>query len=399
MVSKHAHHSSERADICWRRIILEGAKSLLIWFDDNITHAVTKYVDRCLRFHRFGFIEGKTSPLNCFMELLHIFIMFLLVSPCYCNVVQIWEGVLESFPIDHLVHRSLEHGNSAGHTKTYTTELVESLIDFKTCVLPIRFCYWHLVIGTFQVKCWVHFVGCQIVYHIVISRKRVGIKVCVLIDSLRIVYAKSLFCVPIQWVFRHNHLCTPRRRTDLNNTLGEKLRNLWLNEILVMLAETPGFTGDTLAIRKYIWEERWLVDCSCRDGTDWCWVLNNQLRFTSSKCNGDPVVFFLEVMAEDDVTTKVFENTKACACVDMLIEIDVCKTVANDVCSVHTTRNWNLTKEHWPNESYWPRWATSKDTEGDCQRDCWCTVCDLSTILWGRNCPIRLANSTNICNI
>ena len=37
-------------------------------------------------------------------------------------------------------------------------------------------------------------------------------------------------------------------------------------------------------------------------------------------------------MAEDDVTTKVFENTKACACVDMLIGVDVCKTVANDVC-------------------------------------------------------------------
>ena len=37
-------------------------------------------------------------------------------------------------------------------------------------------------------------------------------------------------------------------------------------------------------------------------------------------------------MAEDDVTTKVFENTEACACVDMLIEVDVCKTVANDVC-------------------------------------------------------------------
>ena len=34
-------------------------------------------------------------------------------------------------------------------------------------------------------------------------------------------------------------------------------------------------------------------------------------------------------MAEDDVTMKVFENTKACACVDMLIEVDVCKTVVN----------------------------------------------------------------------
>ena len=70
---------------------------------------------------------------------LHIFIMFLLVSYCYCNVVQIWEGVPESFLIDYLVHRSLEHGNSVGHTKRYTTELVESPIDFKTCVLPIRF--------------------------------------------------------------------------------------------------------------------------------------------------------------------------------------------------------------------------------------------------------------------
>ena len=73
-------------------------------------------------------------------------------------------------------------------------------------------------------------------------------KVCVLIDGLRIVYAKSLF-VPI-WVFRHNHLCTPRRSTDLNNTLGEKLRNLLLNEILVILAETPGFSGDRFAVRQ-----------------------------------------------------------------------------------------------------------------------------------------------------
>ena len=39
-------------------------------------------------------------------------------------------------------------------------------------------------------------------------------------------------------------------------------------------------------------------------------------------------MFFLEVMAEDDVTTKVFEDTMACACVDMLIEVDVCKTVS-----------------------------------------------------------------------
>ena len=93
IVSKHAHYSTERAYICWKRIVMEGAKSLLFWFDDAITHTVTKYVDRCPRFHRLGFIGGKTSPLNCFMELLHIFIMFLLVSPCYCNVVQIWEGV------------------------------------------------------------------------------------------------------------------------------------------------------------------------------------------------------------------------------------------------------------------------------------------------------------------
>ena len=115
-----------------------------------------------------------------------------------------------SFLFDHLVHRSLEHGNSVGHTKRYTTELVESPIGFKTCVLPITFFYWHLVLNTFEVKCLVHFVGCQIVYHIVNLRKRVSIKFCVLIDSLRLVYAKSLF-VPIQWVFRHNHLCTPRR--------------------------------------------------------------------------------------------------------------------------------------------------------------------------------------------
>ena len=111
------------------------------WFDDTITHTVAKYVDRCLRFHRLGFIEGKTSPLNCFMERLHIFIMFLLVSHCYCNVFQLWEGVVESFLIDYLVHRSLEHGNFVGHTKRYTTELVESPIGFKTCVLPIRLCY------------------------------------------------------------------------------------------------------------------------------------------------------------------------------------------------------------------------------------------------------------------
>ena len=153
IVSKHVHYSTERADICRRRIVLEEAKSLLIWFDDAITHTVTKYVDRCLRFHRLGFVEGKTSQLNCCMELLHIFIMFLLVSPCYCNVVQIWEGVLESFLFDHLVHRSLEHGNSIGHTKRYTTELVESPIGFKTCVLPIRLFYWHLVLSTFEVKC------------------------------------------------------------------------------------------------------------------------------------------------------------------------------------------------------------------------------------------------------
>ena len=67
--------------MCWRRIVLEGAKSLLVWFDDTITHTVTKYVDRCLRLHRLGFVEGKSSPLNCFMERLHMFIMFLLVSP------------------------------------------------------------------------------------------------------------------------------------------------------------------------------------------------------------------------------------------------------------------------------------------------------------------------------
>jgi len=206
--------------------------------------------------------------------------MFILVSSCYCNVVQIWEGVLESFLIAHFVHRSLKQGNYVGHTKRYTTELVESPIGFKTCVLPIWLFYWQLVISTFDIKCWVHFVGCKIVYHVVNSRKRVSIKVCVLNDGLRIVCAKCLF-VTIQWVFRHNHLCTPRRWTDLNNTVGEKLRNLLLNELLVILAETPGFTGDMLAVRKKIWEEGWLVDCSYRDGTDWCWVWNNQLRFTS----------------------------------------------------------------------------------------------------------------------
>ena len=153
IVSKHALLSTKRVDICWRRIVLEGAKSLLFWFDDTITHTVTKYVDRCLRFHRLGFVESKISPLNCFLELLHIFIVLLMVSPCCCNVVQIWEGVLESFLIDHLVHRSLEHGNSVGHTKSYTTELVASPIGFKTCVLPIRLFYWHLVISNFEVKC------------------------------------------------------------------------------------------------------------------------------------------------------------------------------------------------------------------------------------------------------
>ena len=43
-------------------------------------------------------------------------------------------------------------------------------------------------------------------------------------------------------------------------------------------------------------------------------------------------MFFLEVMAEDDVTTKVFKDTKACGFVDTLIEVDVCKSVANYVC-------------------------------------------------------------------
>ena len=54
--------------------------------------------------------------------------------------------------------------------------------------------------------------------------------------------------------------------------------------------------------------------------------------------------------------------------------------------TVHTIRSWYFTKiKHWSNEIYWPIWATSNYTEGDCQRDCWCTVCDLPTILWGRN--------------
>ena len=47
-------------------------------------------------------------------------------------------------------------------------------------------------------------------------------------------------------------------------------------------------------------------------------------------------------MAEDDVTTKVFGNTKACACVDMLIEVDVCKTVANDVCLQRDESHGNI---------------------------------------------------------
>ena len=197
---------------------MEGAKSLLLWFDDTITHTVTKYVDRCLRFHRLGFVDGKTSPLNCFLEPLHIFIVFLLVSPCCSNVVQIWEGVIESFLIDNLVHRSLEHGNSVGHTKSYTTELVASPIGFNTCVLPIRLFYWHLVISNFEVKCRVHCVGCQIIYHVVNSRKMVSIKVCVLIHDLRIVYAKSLF-VPIQ--FRGSFVTTTcaRQGDELISTI------------------------------------------------------------------------------------------------------------------------------------------------------------------------------------
>ena len=128
------------------------------------------------------------STLHNFKERLDIRIVFFLGSTRHSDVVEVCECVLQLLLLDDLVHKSLKHRNTIGHSKWYATELVQVSTRFKCSILPHGLRYRNLMMGIFDIICRKHFILCKFVDHGVNTRQWVCIKFSIQINCLRIVY-------------------------------------------------------------------------------------------------------------------------------------------------------------------------------------------------------------------
>ena len=145
------------------------------------------------------------STLHNFKERLDIIIVFFLGLTRHSDVVEVGECIFQFLLLGEFVHKSLKHRNTIGHTKWYTTELVQLSTRFKCSIFPLYLRYRNLMIG---IICRKHFLLGKFVDHGVDTRQWVCIVFSIQINCLIIVYALSLLgrlCT----VLHNNYLSTP----------------------------------------------------------------------------------------------------------------------------------------------------------------------------------------------